>query len=98
MHGVFEGVDVVFAPTYGSFELLMVMNFTGHPGLSFRAGLDKSPTRTISFVPIDPNGPTHTITQNVSFHGRLFEEGKMLAVARAMEEHLNVWRHRPPVG
>ena len=78
-------------------DVLMAMNFTGHPGLSFRSGLDKSPTRTISFVPANPEGPAYTITQNVSLHGRLFEEGRMLAVARALEERLDVWHHRPPV-
>ncbi len=97
MEQIFRKVDMLFAPTYGSFELLLAMNFTGHPGVSFRAGLDRSPTRSIAFVPFNPTGPKHTITQNVSFHGRLFEEGKMLAVARAMEKSLDVWRHRPPV-
>jgi len=95
---LFGRVDALFGPTYGSFELLMTMNFTGHPGLSMRAGLTESPTRPISGVPADPNGPKHTITQNVAFHGRLFEDGKIIALARALEEKLDVMGRRPPLG
>ena len=96
MDDLFNKVDALFLPTYGSFDLFLVTNFTGHPGLTLRAGLDQSPTRAISPVPIDLNGPKKTITQNVAFHGRLFEEGKILALGRALEAKLNVWHHRPP--
>lgn len=102
MHELFESVDAVFGPTYGSFDLLSVMNFTGQPGLSLRAGLVQSPTRSMKvenfFGPDDPAGPAHTITRNVTFHGRLFEEGKMLALAHALESKLDVWDRRPPIG
>lgn len=94
--GIFDRVDLLFGPTYGSFELLMAMNYTGHPGLSMRAGFVETPTRGLApAVPIDPNGPKHRVTQNVAFHGRLFEEGKMIAVARALEEKLDVWQPHP---
>jgi hypothetical protein len=49
------------------------------------------------FSPADAHGPTHLITRNVTFHGRLFEEGKMLAVARALESRLGVWQRPPPI-
>ena len=94
---IFEGVDLLFGPTYGSFELLMATNFTGHPGLSMRAGFTESPTRGIGPTPINATGPKYRITQNVAFHGRLFEEGKMLAVARALESRLAVSGDRPSV-
>jgi Asp-tRNA(Asn)/Glu-tRNA(Gln) amidotransferase A subunit family amidase len=94
---VFSRVDAVFGPTYGSFDLFLAMNLTGQPGVSLRAGFAQSPTRTLAPAPIDPKGPTHTITQNVAFHGRLFEDGKILALARALEAKLDVWRQRPPV-
>ena len=97
-HGIYSDVDALFAPTYGSFELLMAMNYTGHPGITLRAGLDESPTRSTGPVPDDPQGEPHTITRNVAFHGRLFEEGKILALARALEERLGVYHHRPPTG
>ena len=66
----------------------MAMNYTGHPGITLRAGLDQSPTRSAGPVPDDPQGEPHTITRNVAFHGRLFEEGKIIALARALEERL----------
>lgn len=96
-HSMFERVDLLFGPTYGSFELLMAMNYTGHPGLGLRSGHVDMPTRGIGFAPVDPNGPPRRVTQNVAFHGRLFEEGKMLAVARALEERLGVAHERPPI-
>jgi Asp-tRNA(Asn)/Glu-tRNA(Gln) amidotransferase A subunit family amidase len=92
---LFSRVDLLFGPTYGNFDLLLRTNFTGHPGLSMRAGLAKSPTRGIGPVPANPNGEPKTITQNVAFHGRLFEEGKMVAVARRLEERLGVDHHHP---
>jgi Asp-tRNA(Asn)/Glu-tRNA(Gln) amidotransferase A subunit family amidase len=97
MQRIFSEVDAVFGPTYGSFDLLLVTNYTGHPGISLRAGLGRSPTRSILFTSIDPNGPERTITHNVAFHGRLYEEGTILALARALESELGVWHHRPPV-
>ncbi len=97
-HRVFERVDMLFGPTYGSFELLLAMNFTGHPGLGMRAGFVETPTRGLSpATPLDPAGPKKRVTQNVVFHGRLFEEGKMISVARALEEKLGVWAERPPL-
>jgi Asp-tRNA(Asn)/Glu-tRNA(Gln) amidotransferase A subunit family amidase len=97
MHRIFGQVDALFGPTYGSFDLVLVTNYTGHPGMTLRAGLIESPTRPF-VVPADPNGPKHTVTHNVAFHGQLYQEGKILALGKALEERLDVWRHRPPVG
>jgi Asp-tRNA(Asn)/Glu-tRNA(Gln) amidotransferase A subunit family amidase len=100
MHDLFSTVDVVFGPTYGSYDLFMIANFTGHPGLTLRAGFVESPSRSADdnfFGPADPHGPVHTVTRNVAFHGRLFEEGTMLALASALESKLGVWQRRPPV-
>jgi len=101
MHALFETVDVVFGPTYGSFDLFLIMNYTGQPGVTLRAGFAASPSRSMVvenfFSPADAHGPTHLITRNVTFHGRLFEEGKMLAVARALESRLGVWQRPPPI-
>jgi hypothetical protein len=46
----------------------------------------------------DPAGPKHTITRNVAFHGRLYEEGKMLSLARRLEQKLDVAHFRPDIG
>jgi Asp-tRNA(Asn)/Glu-tRNA(Gln) amidotransferase A subunit family amidase len=101
MHELFKTVDVLFGPTYGSYDLFMTANFTGHPGLTLRAGFVESPSRSSDakfLAPADPHGPLHTVTRNVTFHGRLFEEGTMLAIGRALESKLGVWQRRPPVG
>ena len=100
MHELFTSVDVVFGPTYGSFDLFMIANFTGHPGMTLRAGFVESASRSSPdnfFGPADPHGPVHTVTRNVAFHGRLFEEGTMLALARALESHLGVWQRQPHI-
>jgi Asp-tRNA(Asn)/Glu-tRNA(Gln) amidotransferase A subunit family amidase len=97
MHELFGRVDALFGPTYGSFDLVLITNYTGHPGMTLRAGLVESPTRPF-VVPADPNGPKHTVTNNVAFHGQLYREGTILALGRALEERLGVWTHRPPVG
>ncbi len=101
MHALFQTVDVLFGPTYGSPDLLLTTNFTGHPGLSLRAGLIQGATRSMEverfFNSDDPKGPKHTITRNVAFHGRLYEEGKMLSLARRLEQKLDVARFRPDI-
>ena len=50
------------------------------------------------FTSDDPQGAKHTITRNVAFHGRLYEEGKMLALARRLEQKLDVAHFRPDIG
>jgi Asp-tRNA(Asn)/Glu-tRNA(Gln) amidotransferase A subunit family amidase len=94
---LFESVDLLCGPLYGdSIELVVATNFTGHPGLTLRVGFNEMPTRTIFGAVVEASAPTHRVTQNIAIHGRLFEEGKMLALARAIEERANVWRERPP--
>lgn len=96
---LFESVDLLCGPLYGdSIELVVATNFTGHPGLTLRVGFNESPTRTIFGGVTEANAPTHRVTQNIAIHGRLFEEGKMLALARAIEARVDVWRERPPSG
>jgi hypothetical protein len=79
----------------------MIANFTGQPGVTLRAGFVESPSRSAAdnyLGPADPHGPLHTVTRNVTFHGQLFQEGTMLALARALESKLGVWQRRPPIG
>jgi Asp-tRNA(Asn)/Glu-tRNA(Gln) amidotransferase A subunit family amidase len=100
MHDLFTTVDVVFGPTYGSYDLFMIANFTGQPGVTLRAGFVESPSRSAAdnyLGPADPHGPVHTVTRNVTFHGQLFEEGTMLALARALESKLGVWQRHPSI-
>src|SRR3546814_3093531 len=93
MDEIFSQVDMFFAPTYGSFDLLMVMNFTGHPGLTFRSGFSEIATRDLDSTPIDPKGPTHRVTSNISLHGRLYEEGKMLRSEEQTSELQSLMRN-----
>jgi hypothetical protein len=100
MNELFKTVDVIFGPTYGSYNLFMTTNFIGHSGVTLRAGFVESPSRSAPedyFGPADPKEPEHTITCNVAFHGRPFEEGSMLALARALESALGVWQRRRPI-
>ncbi len=96
---LFEKVDVLCGPLYGeSIALVAATNFTGHPGVTFRAGFTESPTRSLHGSALDAAGPRVRITQNIAMHGRLFEEGSMLALASALEQKLGVWREGPPLG
>jgi Asp-tRNA(Asn)/Glu-tRNA(Gln) amidotransferase A subunit family amidase len=96
---LFERIDVLCGPLYGeSIELVAATNFTGHPGLTFRVGFSETPTRTILGAIADPAAARVRVTQNIAMHGRLFEEGAILGLARALEEKLGVWQERPPVG
>lgn len=97
LDGLLQRVDVLFAPTYGNFELLVAASFVGVPGVSFRCGFRETATRGLGTVPLDAAAVEHRVTTNVSLHGRLFEEGKLLALSRAIEEALNVWHERPPI-
>jgi Asp-tRNA(Asn)/Glu-tRNA(Gln) amidotransferase A subunit family amidase len=96
MDALYEQVDALVAPTYGSYQLLWAMNFTGHPGLTLRVGFDESPTRAMNFTVENPAGPKRKVPQNVTLHGRLFEEGKLLAIGRLLEKASSAWRDRPP--
>lgn len=98
MDDIFETVNVLVAPTYGSFDLLMVTSFTGHLELTIRTGFSDVATRDLRAAPIDSLGRKHRVTANISLHGGLYDEGKMLALARAIEERLNVWFVIPPIG
>jgi Asp-tRNA(Asn)/Glu-tRNA(Gln) amidotransferase A subunit family amidase len=98
MHKIFTHVDILLDAPFGANEIGFITNFTGHPGLSVRVGLMQSPTRGL----IGANAPAatalHTVTQNLTFHGRLYEEGTLLAFGRELEAQMDVWKARPPVG
>ncbi|MEX2152380.1 MAG: amidase [Gemmatimonadaceae bacterium] len=95
---IFSDVDALFGPTYGPVNLLWIMSATGHPGLTLRAGFAQSVMRPLGVNGRPPSGQRFRITQNVAFHGRLFEEGKIIALGRALEKKLGIWQERPPIG
>jgi Asp-tRNA(Asn)/Glu-tRNA(Gln) amidotransferase A subunit family amidase len=98
MHKIFTDVDILLDAPYGSNELGFIMNFTGQPGLSLRVGVIQSASRGMAEAGAASGGPLHTITQNLTFHGRLYEEGTLLALGRALEARMSIWKARPPVG
>jgi Asp-tRNA(Asn)/Glu-tRNA(Gln) amidotransferase A subunit family amidase len=99
MQKIFTDIDILLDAPYGSNELGFIMNFTGQPGLSLRVGLIQSASRGMAETgTAAAGGPLHTITQNLTFHGRLYEEGTLLALGRALEAKVDTWKARAPVG
>ena len=104
MEDVFRQADVIIGPSMAG-PMLVITNFTGTPCLCLRAGFHQSPTRgplSLGRGRLEPGreqaGPTHRVPHAVCLWGRLFDEGPMLAVGRALEARLGVAAERPPVG
>jgi Asp-tRNA(Asn)/Glu-tRNA(Gln) amidotransferase A subunit family amidase len=94
MAKVFDGVDVIVVPTSGS-DQLTITNLTGHPAVILPNGLRGPDAPKFPFDdPSDfqnaggPGTPT-----SLTFLGKLYGEGELLAFARAYQEatgfHLN---------
>src|SRR3546814_16022975 len=49
------------------------------------SGFSEIATRDLDSTPLDPKGPTHRVTSNISLHGRLSEEGKKIGRASCRE-------------
>ncbi|WP_203292107.1 amidase [Maricaulis parjimensis] len=96
MAEVFEGLDAIIGPNYAA-GMLVITNYTGHPQLAFRSGFSEQPSRTI-FGGNQPGaeGPRFTVPQTTSLWAPLFEEGKIVALGRAIEARLGVSETRPP--
>ncbi len=87
MAKVFDGVDVIVAPTSGG-QQLVVTNLTGHPAVILPNGLRGADApKPPSDDPSDftnaggPGTPT-----SLTFLGQLYGEGRLLAFARAYQE------------
>jgi len=102
LDGLFQEVDVLIGP-FSTGPMLVASNFTGHPCLHLRAGFEDLGTRgrgglgsgnVITRAPDDSDG-TFRVPQGISLWGRLFEEGTILNVGRALEEKLAVANIRP---
>lgn len=84
MAKVFEQVDVIVAPTFGT--QLVVTNLTGHPAVIVPNGVrgDDAPKPQVRDGELQPGGPNTTVS--LTFLGQLYGEGKLLAVAKAYQE------------
>jgi hypothetical protein len=104
MDATFQGVDAMIGSCLAG-PMLIITNFTGHPCLVMRSGLRQSETRgplSLARARLDQGateaGPTHTVPHALCLWGRLFDEGTILRIGRALEQDLAVWDKRPPVG
>jgi Asp-tRNA(Asn)/Glu-tRNA(Gln) amidotransferase A subunit family amidase len=85
--------------------MLIITNYTGHPCLVLRSGFRQSETRSplsLARARLDQGettqGPTHTVPHAVCLWGRLFEEGTILRLGRALERAFGVADRHPPAG
>ena len=99
MAKVFDGVDVIVAPTGGS-QQLVITNLTGHPSVILPNGLRGEDAPKPPFEdPSDfsnaggPGTPT-----SLTFLGKLYGEAELLAFARAYQEATEFHRQHPKLG
>jgi Asp-tRNA(Asn)/Glu-tRNA(Gln) amidotransferase A subunit family amidase len=93
---VFEGVDVIVAPTNGG-EQLVITNLTGHPSVILPNGFrgedaPKPPTDDPSDFQ-NAGGPGTPVS--LTFLGKLYGEAKLLAFAKAYQDATEFHRKHP---
>ncbi len=91
----FEGFDALIGPHFAG-SALLATNATGHPQLALRAGFAQTGTRTMNDEPAGAGAETFRTPRGISLWANLFEEGKILALGRALEAALGVAHERPP--
>lgn len=84
---LFKAVDVIVTPTSGAgFTQLIATNLTGHPAVILKSG----------FREANPDEGDRTLVPvSLTFLGDLYDEARLLAVARAYEQATE-WRNRHP--
>ena len=91
----FSQVDVIFGPSFGN-PMMTLTNYTGQPCLVMRSGFEESTPRALFNHPEnDADETLHRIPRSVSLWSDLFQEGKLILVARALEAELGVVNERP---
>jgi Asp-tRNA(Asn)/Glu-tRNA(Gln) amidotransferase A subunit family amidase len=91
---VFEQVEVIVAPTFGT--QLLITNLTGHPALILPNGLrgnDAPKARVRDNGEVDGGGPGTPLS--LTFLGQLYGEAKMLALAKAYQDATNFHLQHP---
>ncbi len=102
LDGLFQEVDALIGP-FSTGPMLVASNFTGHPCLHLRAGFETLETRgsgslasgKLTASTADEGGDRFRVPQGISLWGRLFQEGTILSLGRALEDKLDVASERP---
>jgi Asp-tRNA(Asn)/Glu-tRNA(Gln) amidotransferase A subunit family amidase len=95
LHDVFGQVDAFFGLSHDQ-NVTALTNLTGHPVIALRAGFEDIASRPrYELAEEDVGGTLHRIPRTVQLWGSLFDEGKLIAVARALEARLGVAAERP---
>ena len=104
MDAAFAGVDAMIGPALAG-PMLIITNYTGHPCLVMPCGFRQSETRSplsLARARLDQGetgaGPTYTVPHAICLWGRLFDEGTILRLGRALEPVFAARDRRPPVG
>lgn len=87
MAKVFDGVDVIVAPTGGS-QQLVITNLTGNPAVILPNGLrgDDAPKPPFEDPSDFSNAGGPGTPTSLTFFGKLYGEAELLAFARAYQE------------
>jgi Asp-tRNA(Asn)/Glu-tRNA(Gln) amidotransferase A subunit family amidase len=103
MDDTFHKVDAIVGPVAHG-PMLIITNFTGHPCLTLRSGFLQSRTRgslSLAQSRIHEGTPgtadARFVPHGICIWGKLFDEGTVLNIGRALECELNVWDRRPPL-
>jgi Asp-tRNA(Asn)/Glu-tRNA(Gln) amidotransferase A subunit family amidase len=92
----FEGFDALIGPHYAGGALLAT-NCTGHPQLAIPAGFAQTASRTLTGgAQSDTAAETFRTPRAISLWGNIFQEGRIIALGRALEGALGVRAEHPP--
>jgi Asp-tRNA(Asn)/Glu-tRNA(Gln) amidotransferase A subunit family amidase len=100
MARIFRDVDLLLVPSLRD-EQLTIMNFTGHPSLTLRAGFVQVSQARSDWAP-DPANPLPTfspprrVPHGITIVGRLFDDGVLGRVGLALERAVGVAAEHPP--
>ncbi|MGN6227012.1 MAG: amidase [Dyella sp.] len=100
MARVMSEVDLLLVPSLRD-EMMVISNMTGQPSLTLRTGFVEVNQVRSDWAP-DPKHPRPMLAKpqrvpyGVTLVGRLFEEGTLGRVGRALEAKVNVAVERPP--
>lgn len=101
VHELFAEVDVIVGPSFAD-TMLLATNMSGHPCVCLRAGfVERAPDEPLPWPDALPSAAAKSgavsVPHGVTVWGRLYEEGKLVRVAAALEAALGVAHDRPPL-